>query len=261
MPPITGPSLFNVVPPRRAPARAAAQPSRAQPAPAAWRCWALLLDAPDLAAAESQALDAIVRPRQVRAGEAIYTQRDRAQALVALAAGDAALGLRLADGQFRTERMLHAPGWLDLASAWLAGTHALDALAVSPVTVLELPRPALNALLDDDPRLGTLLIQALAREVQALTVNNHELMHKDAPARLAAWLHQRCAPLPEAPDRAQVQLRERKRDIASQLAITPETLSRVMRSFMTQGVIDVAGYTVRVLDLPALRRLAAGGLA
>jgi CRP-like cAMP-binding protein len=53
-----------------------------------------------------------------------------------------------------------------------------------------------------------------------------------------------------------VRLHERKRDVASQLAITPETLSRLMRSFSRQGVIEVSGYNVRVLDPPALARLA-----
>jgi CRP-like cAMP-binding protein len=226
------------------------------------RHWAALLDVPALGVTEAQALDAIAQVRNVAAGQLIYSRRDPAHTLVALIEGDAALGLRQAsDGQFRIERMLHAPGWLDLASAWLSGTHSLDAQAVSDVAVVELPRAALTSLLDDDPNLAALLIQALAREVRTLTLNTHELMHKDAPARLAAWLHQRCAPVPELPGQAQVLLRERKRDIASQLAITPETLSRLMRSFMTQGVIDVSGYNVRVLDLPALQRLAQDEMA
>ena len=106
------------------------------------------------------------------------------------------------------------------------------------------------------PDLASRLIENLAREVHALAFNNHELMHKDAPARLARWLRQRCLPMPGCAGQALVQLRERKRDVASQLAITPETLSRLLRSLAQQGLIRVAGYTVQVLDLPALEQLA-----
>ena len=76
--------------------------------------------------------------------------------------------------------------------------------------------------------------------------------------RLAAWLLQQCQPVDEEATTAVVQLPVRKRDIASQLAITPETLSRLMRSFSSRDVITVAGYTVQILDLPALRRIALG---
>jgi CRP-like cAMP-binding protein len=57
-------------------------------------------------------------------------------------------------------------------------------------------------------------------------------------------------------DRAVVRLAERKSDIASQLGMTPETMSRLMRTLSDQRVIEVEGYTVKVLDLKALRRLA-----
>ena len=37
--------------------------------------------------------------------------------------------------------------------------------------------------------------------------------------------------------------------------IAPETMSRLMRNLSDRGVIEVEGYTVRVLDLKALRRI------
>ncbi|NWG74429.1 MAG: Crp/Fnr family transcriptional regulator [Rubrivivax sp.] len=120
----------------------------------------------------------------------------------------------------------------------------------------EVPLDAMLPMVERRSTLARPLISALAREVRDLTLSTHELMHKDAPARLAAWLHQRCAPRPGHGDQAIVQLHERKRDIAAQLAITPETLSRLMRSFMQQGVIEVSGYTVLVLDPKGLERLA-----
>jgi CRP-like cAMP-binding protein len=218
--------------------------------------WGHLFGSPALGRSETDALDAIARRREVGQGESLFNHSTAARSLIALRQGDVALGLRTADGLFRTERIVRGPAWLDLNSAWLAEAHAMDAQASSPATVLELPCDALKQELALHPMLATRLIEALAREVRALAVNTHELMHKDAPARLAQWLRQRCEPGNGRIDTAVVHLHERKRDVASQLAITPETLSRLMRSFSQQGVIEVAGYTVRVLDVKALGRLA-----
>lgn len=218
--------------------------------------WAALLGTPALSAAEVAALNAIALARTVAAGQSVLSRSSAASTLVALRSGEVALGFRTADGTFRTERIVRGPAWLDLSSAWLAAPHAMDAQAMGPASVVELPRDAVEARLVDHAGLAQRLIQGLAREVQALTVNTHELMHKDAPARLAQWLYQRCEPVAGAAGQAMVKLCDRKRDVASQLAITPETLSRLMRSFSRQGVIEVNGYSVRVLDPAALGRLA-----
>lgn len=218
--------------------------------------WKDLLGGSALSPAERDALDAIAQVRALGLGESIFSHLSPAHASVALVEGEAALGFRTADGTFRIERIVRGPAWLDLGSSWLDEPHAMDARASSSATVVELPRADLAACVQRHPGLGLRLIQSLAREVQALAANTHELMHKDAPGRLAQWLRLRATPVAGHDGEAVVQLHERKRDVASQLAITPETLSRLMRSFARQGVIEVAGYTVRVLDTRALERLA-----
>lgn len=203
-------------------------------------------------------LDAIARPRRVAGGEAVFSRQERAQAAVMLADGDVALGLRLNDGSFEVERIVHAPAWLDLGSVWLAATHSVDAQANGAAVIVELPREPLKQLLERNPALSMRIIQSLAREHQAMVTQTHGLMHLAAPARLAQWLRQNAKPAapPQGQGQAVVRLSERKRDLAAQLAIAPETLSRLLRSFARQGVIDVAGYTVHVLDRAALDRMA-----
>lgn len=217
--------------------------------------WGSLLGKPALTADELATLGQLATLRHVAAGQSVLCSGTEASSLVALRSGEVALGLRTADGVFRTERIVRGPAWLDLSSAWLAGPHAMDAQAMGPASVVELPRDVLESHLAAHPGLAQRLIQGLAREVQALAVNTHALMHKDAPGRLAQWLHQRCVPLPGCSGQAMVKLTDRKRDVASQLAITPETLSRLMRSFSRQGLIEVAGYNVRVIDPVGLARL------
>ena len=231
-------------------------PAGAAPADAA--IWCALLGGLVLDAAEARALAELALVRPVALGETVLSRSQLAHSLVALQRGEVALGLRTDAGSFRIERIVRGPAWLDLSSAWLDRPHVMDAQALGPAQLVEWPREALALRLPRFPGLAQRLIRSLACEVQALAVNTHELMHKDAPGRLAHWLHQHCEPLPGQADQALVKLHDRKRDLASQLAITPETLSRLMRSFSSQGVIEVAGYSVRVLDPAALARLARG---
>jgi CRP-like cAMP-binding protein len=78
-------------------------------------------------------------------------------------------------------------------------------------------------------------------------------MSKDAQKRLATWLLQRSTDVG-----LDVALKERKRELAAQLAITPETLSRLLRQLMSAGLIEVRGYSIKLLNLPALQNLAQG---
>ena len=217
--------------------------------------WSVLFGGAALDDDEVQALESMAQTRQVSQGQTVLSRSKSASMLVALCCGEVALGFRTPDGVFRTERIVRGPAWLDLGSAWLAEPHSMDAQALGPAKLIELPCAVLEARLARFPGLAQRLIQGLAREVQGLAINIHELMHKDAPARLAQWLHQRCEPVVGSGGQAVVKLHERKRDVASQLAITPETLSRLMRSLSRQGVIEVSGYNLRVLDPAALARL------
>ena len=233
-----------------------ARPARGATAGPDAEGWRSLLGSTVLGPAEVAALADIAIARQLAQGDTVFTRAECATALVALVEGVVALGFRTADGTLRTERIVRAPAWLDLASAWLDEHHAMDARASTPSVVVDLPVEPLQALLVRLPSLANCFVRGLAREVQALAVNTHELMHKDAPGRLAQWLMLRSEPAPGPEGQRVVRLSERKRDVASQLAITPETLSRLMRAFTRQGVIEVAGYTVRVLNPQALAQLA-----
>jgi CRP-like cAMP-binding protein len=220
------------------------------------RVWAALLGLPALAASQAQFLSQIAQPRPMTPGQVLFTHHDPAKSLVFVREGQVALGHQDAGATFRVARPVVGPGWLDASAAWLGGCHAVDARAMSAGTVVELPLAQLRATLELHPELARRLIVALARETELLRRKTGTLMRMDAPARLALWLTER---LEGTPPQAVVHLHERKRDIASQLAITPETFSRLLRSLVRRGVVSVAGYTVQVLDPVALRQLAEEG--
>jgi CRP-like cAMP-binding protein len=129
-------------------------------------------------------------------------------------------------------------------------------LALSDARVMVLPREPLFEWADQTPGVWPLLGSVLARELGLSRELCHRLMHKDAPARFALWLLQHLALSAPAAGRSVVVLPTRKRDLASELAITPETLSRLMRRFVDEGLIRVVGYTLHVLDRDGLRACA-----
>ncbi len=217
--------------------------------------WQALLGGPPLVAAELKALGQMAELRCLPVGASVFGRDQRALSLVAVLDGAVGLGQARHDQPFHLERTVRGPAWLDLASAWLGGCHSQDAQVQVTARVLELPLAAVRELLARQPAMPERLLSGLAAAVASLTGVTHDLMHKDAEKRLAAWLLQ-LARQPGA-DPRRVLLGERKRDIAAQLAITPETLSRMLRQLKLKGLIEVQGYTVQLLDPAGLARLVA----
>jgi len=116
--------------------------------------------------------------------------------------------------------------------------------------LLELPLSGFERLFVRFPDMRDRMLRAMARAIQSLTGATHDLMAKDAQKRLITFLLQR-----SAASGADVALRERKRELAAQLAITPETLSRLLRQLISAGLIEVKGYSIKLIDSAALQRL------
>ena len=79
---------------------------------------------------------------------------------------------------------------------------------------------------------------------------------KDAEARSAEWLLRHAEPAHDAPGALAVFLRERKRMIAAQLGIAPETFSRVLRQLRERSLISGSGRVLNLVDPGGLRALA-----
>jgi CRP-like cAMP-binding protein len=78
---------------------------------------------------------------------------------------------------------------------------------------------------------------------------------KDADARCAEWLLRHAEPI-DAQGRLAVILRDRKRLIAAQLGIAPETFSRVLKHLRDRKLISGGGRVLNLLDPSGLQSLA-----
>ena len=199
--------------------------------------------------------DSTDEPITLSAGAVLLRRGDAVKRVLHVLHGRVILGLLL-DGQMAHPLgVFEGPFWLEGAGALLGLPHVVDAVAETAVQLQHVPALDFVADLQALPEALRSLLLDMARSQRQQTEWAVSRFGKDADARCAEWLLRHAQPS-EAPGGLMVKLTERKRSIAAQLGMAPETFSRVLRHLRERQLISGGG---RVLGLPnpqALRELA-----
>ncbi len=145
------------------------------------------------------------------------------------------------------------PGWLEATAAVLSLGSAVDAVAETEVVLRRMPLAEFRAAMRASPPGEQSVLIDVARAHRQQTELAVSRLAKDAEARCAEWLLRHA----QTNDKGcSVQLLQRKRLIAAQLGIAPETLSRVLRHLRERSLISGSGRVVNLVDPGGLRSLA-----
>jgi CRP-like cAMP-binding protein len=170
--------------------------------------------------------------------------------------GRVALGLMEGDVLAHQLGVVEGPFWLEATSAVLGLPSAVDAVAETVVTARPVPLVTFQNSLQALPPSAQAVLHDVAQAHRQQTELAVSRLAKDAEARCAEWLLRHAEPAAGAPGSLAVMLRQRKRMIAAQLGIAPETLSRVLRHLREQSLISGSGRVVNLVDPGGLRSLA-----
>jgi CRP-like cAMP-binding protein len=187
-------------------------------------------------------------------GAVLLRRAESAGAVVYVEDGRVELGLMEGDGLTHLLGSVEGPFWLEASAAILERPSLVDAVAETTVTMRRLPVPVFRKWLAGLPASA----QCLLRDVASAHWQQTELavsrLAKDAEARCAEWLLRHAQT--SAHGSVAVMLQQRKRLIAAQLGIAPETLSRVLRHLRERSLISGSGRVVNLVDPGGLRVLA-----
>lgn len=199
---------------------------------------------PALAQAEKVACGAVLLRRGQAANKAIH-----------LLTGRVAFGV-IEDGELVHQLgTVEGPFWLEAAAAMLGLPHAVDVVAESLVTIQNMSLSQFRSHLNSLPEpVHTLVLDLAKAQRQQIEVAVSRLA-KDADSRFAEWLLRHAEPA-DAQGRLAVILHDRKRLIAAQLGIAPETFSRVMKHLRDRKLISGGGRVLNLLDPSGLQSLA-----
>jgi CRP-like cAMP-binding protein len=192
---------------------------------------------------------------EMLAGTVLLRRGQVASKALHLISGRVALGVIEGDVLVHQLGVVDGPFWLEAAAAILGVPHAVDAMAESPVRIQTMPLAIFKSQLKNLPEtVHSLMLDLAKAQRQQIEVAVSRLA-KDADARFAEWLLRHAEPSDEAGSLAVI-LHDRKRLIAAQLGIAPETFSRVLKHLRDRKLISGGGRVLNLLDLRGLQTLA-----
>jgi CRP/FNR family transcriptional regulator, dissimilatory nitrate respiration regulator len=153
------------------------------------------------------------------------------------------------------EQVLHmaGPGATFAEAAVIGGFDCpAFAQAVESGSVALIPAEEFQAFIHSDHQACIDLLASLAGWLHHVVDLLEDLTLRDAAGRLARHLIQ------HADTAGQVQLQSMRKHLASQLNLTPETLSRTLRRLDSDGCISTEREAIRVLDQQRLSAVAEG---
>lgn len=189
-------------------------------------------------------------PLELRAGKPIAQNGERLPGVMVVRSGLVKLSLRGEGG--KVLRLVGPGESFGEETLFLAQPLPVDATAIADTELLAVPTDALLRLFDSDRRFARGLLACVCERLQALVVDFEAATMHGARERLAAYIDSL------APDGspAVAHLPAAKTVVAARLGMTKETLSRLLRAFMDEGMIAVARRDIALLDRSRLRAAA-----
>lgn len=130
------------------------------------------------------------------------------------------------------------------------GTFQEMAMAVTKTKVLHISRTHFLKLLQHDTGLSLQMMESLCMWSRRLAVSVENVAFLTAKDKAARYLLE----IAEKSDSQQIQLPAKKKEIADQLGLAPETLSRAFHEFAAKNIITIHRREVSILDLQQLKQ-------
>lgn len=192
----------------------------------------------------------LARPVTIGRDETFVRAGQERAPLFVVHSGQVRISTRSADGRDTTVRVL-GPGEVGGETWFLTGERPpTDAIAVEPSRMCVFEPAALATLIQRYPGIGLTMLRTLARRLHSTERMLVARTLTDVGARLAAYLLD--CPATWEGDLATAHLPMPKKDVATLLGTTPETISRRLSTFERDGLIRVRGSAIDILDAPAL---------
>jgi CRP/FNR family transcriptional regulator, anaerobic regulatory protein len=211
----------------------------------------------DLSPEQQYKVAAFVRPLHASRGDIVYMAGSDLHRVLIVHRGRIAMRHLTADGREQVVRVLEEGDVVGEAAFVTGAQPDHEAVATADSELCTLNHADLVELVQRHPRIAVRMLQSVTERLVRAERMLAAFATTEVETRLTAWLLDQ--PSVDDAGRRMVVLPMAKKEIASFLGTTPETLSRRLADLAREGVIDLAGRReIVLLDVPELQARAVG---
>lgn len=202
----------------------------------------------DLSSENLEAVADVCTLRSLEKGEMLFREGDKAEGFYVLQTGSISVFKVTPDGREQIICVFRPPE--SFAEVTLATVEAYPAngVALENSKVIVVQRSGFRDLIHRKPELSLHMLASMSLHLKHLVQTLQDYKGRQIEGRLADWL------LRHAPAGASsFELPVTKKNLAGQLGVTSETLSRTLARFRDEGLIRVEGPRVHMLRAEGLR--------
>lgn len=203
----------------------------------------------NLSKTDKETVATLVTHHHYHTGEYLFSAGDSADALTITAHGQAKVFQMAANGKEQMLRILQTGDFDGEVALFENSDHNSFAQALMDTEVCQISRSDFQRLMQETPELAVNMVNALGRRVSQLEQQNTEVTTASVESRLASYLLETSAGL----NRDVFELPLKKKDIATYLGTTPETISRKLTSLSKAKMIEkISNNKFKILDADRL---------
>lgn len=200
-------------------------------------------------------LQGILTEKEFLKGENIFSEGYESNGFYIIMRGRVKVYKLSPEGKEQILHIVSPKELLGAVSAFAGNPYPAHADAMEKTKALFFPRKDFLALVRKEPSVAMNMMANLAMRLQHFTRMIEDLSLKEVPGRLAAYFLYLCE---KKGCSDIVEMDISKGQLASLLGTIPETLSRILRRLSEQGVLEVRGRMIRLINKKALQDIING---
>lgn len=199
-----------------------------------------------LSEAELQQIAQTTREYRVQKNEIIFQKGESPRGMHLVVMGQIKLAIPSPQGGEKVMHIVNPGQSFGEAVTFLDRPYPLSAQATQDSIVLLIDKQSLLDAIDENPKLARKMLASLSIRLHELMGDIENCALRTSVQKVAGYLAQECRNAEPGP--CQVELGSSKQTLAARLNLAPETLSRVLGQLGKDGIIEVHGRKIEILD-------------